>query len=794
MLPSMTRRQALTVLGVGAAIGLAAPGGPAAVAAEPLPAAETPFAALRARRLAVLVGTYDTADPDLRSILDGQAAEARGLWASMDRTPARATLWADRASTADPSHTRVSYDRLRIMASAFASPGTDLHRNPELGADLVAAMDWLYEYRYNPGAPKVGNWWEWEIGTPLRLNDCCVLLRDELGAERVARYTGAVTHFAAGKMPIYTGANLVWTALVAAMSGANAEDPALLEMVRTGVGSLFPYVDHGDGFYRDGSFVQHEFFAYTGGYGSSLLLYLSDLLHLVAGSQWDITDPARGNVANWVFDSYDPVLFRGAMMDMVRGREASRYYTTDRVAGHTTLGAILNIAGSITGETRDRMFELVKGHLSADTYRSFFLFDTKATERTRVGTAALAKSVLVDPAVAARDDLVGHRVFAGMDRAVHLRSDFALGIAMVSARSRNYESINKENMRAWYTADGMTYLYNHDLAHYSEQYWSTVDPYRLPGTTVDTRARDTVSIQDYWKAYQPTSRWAGGSQLDGFGAVGMELDAEGSTLTARKSWFCVDDEVICLGAGISSSDGRTIETILENRKLSDAAAALVVDGESQPRALGWSADIPDVSWAHLDGVGGYVLLEPGTVRAKRETRTGAWFDFNQQVNNDRTPYSRDYVTLWLDHGASPTDGSYAYVLLPGASELATRAYAAIAPHLRVVANTPDVQAVRVLRRGLVAANFWASSGGTADRIAVDRPCSVVLTDIGRKLRVAVADPTQALTGAVTVTVDTRVRSMTAVDERVALTRTRPLMFTVDLTGAAGGSVVAEFAR
>ena len=34
----------------------------------------------------------------------------------------------------------------------------------------------------------------------------------------------------------------------------------------------------------------------------------------------------------------------------------------------------------------------------------------------------------------------------------------------------------------------MTYLYNNDLGHYTD-YWPTVNPYRMPGTTEDTEAR-----------------------------------------------------------------------------------------------------------------------------------------------------------------------------------------------------------------------------------------------------------------------------------------------------------------
>ena len=84
-----------------------------------------------------------------------------------------------------------------------------------------------------------------------------------------------------------------------------------------------------------------------------------------------------------------------------------------------------------------------------------------------------------------------------MDRAVHTTPQFAVGLAMSSARIENYETINGENLKGWYIGDGMTYLYDNDLRQYSESFWATVNPYRMAGTTVDTRPRkaETLPLQ-----------------------------------------------------------------------------------------------------------------------------------------------------------------------------------------------------------------------------------------------------------------------------------------------------------
>ena len=52
----------------------------------------------------------------------------------------------------------------------------------------------------------------------------------------------------------------------------------------------------------------------------------------------------------------------------------------------------------------------------------------------------------------------------------------------------------------------------------------------------------------------------------------MQFKGVGVTLTGKKSWFMFDDEIVCLGAGITSTDSRAIETTVENRKINSAAA------------------------------------------------------------------------------------------------------------------------------------------------------------------------------------------------------------------------------
>src|SRR5262249_5842137 len=149
-------------------------------------------------------------------------------------------------------------------------------------------------------------------------------------------------------------------------------------------------------------------------------------------------------------------------------------------------------------------------------------------------------------------ELSMYHQYANMDRAVVHRPGWALGVAMSSSRVGLYESVNSENLRGWYTGVGTTYLYDGDLAYYSDGYWPTVDPYRLPGTTVDVQTRANGANNNHLSP----RNWVGGAELGSlFGATGMDYKDVSSDLVARKSWFMFDDEVVALGAGITSTSG-----------------------------------------------------------------------------------------------------------------------------------------------------------------------------------------------------------------------------------------------
>ncbi len=297
-------------------------------------AAADEFGALRAKWRDLLTGGdgYDPQEPQIARAITAVDARARGFWERMDKSPGRTALWRDLgAGTSETSYLTTTFQRLADMARAWATTGSTLAGNDTLLADTINGLDTFVGAEYNETKKIRGNWWDWEIGSPLALNNATVLLYDRLSAAQRDAYTRAIEaftpvpdQFARNAGPT-TGANRVWKAEAVAVRAAIVGDGAKLTRARDALSAVFPYVTSGDGFYADGSFIQHGKHPYTGGYGTSLLSEIAALLQLLGGSSWDVTDPQRQIIYDVVYSAFEPVMWRGAQMDMVRGREISRY-------------------------------------------------------------------------------------------------------------------------------------------------------------------------------------------------------------------------------------------------------------------------------------------------------------------------------------------------------------------------------------------------------------------------------------------------------------------------------------
>ncbi|MCC2593725.1 polysaccharide lyase 8 family protein [Tessaracoccus sp. OS52] len=644
---------------------------------------------------------------------------------------------------------RLSYSNLQTMATAWATPTSLWYGSDTLVATIRRALAHLHTHIYNDQTVWFGNWWSWLIGATKPLADILAILHPVLDQDEIDTYCAAMDHFLPNRDPQLqihpigdpatpgvqesNGANRVDICRAFIVRSIVQPDTALLQASVAALSPTWQYVTSGNGFFKDGSFVQHSTIGYTGTYGLVLLEGLSKLFALLANSTFDITDATRSNLTSTIEGSFAPFMFNGQMMDAVRGRAVSRFAERSIDNGNQLIEYTLRMAKAADPETATRWRGLCRQWIESNSAATVL--------EGNIARIALVTD-LMNSDVAPVADVTGPRFFPAMDRHVHRGSsgDWAMCVAMCSNRIAWSESSGAENFRGVKTSQGMTYLYTADNdTHFDDEFWSTSDLDAPPGTTVDlTPLPDDAEGQ--WGETTPANEWTGGVTADAYAMVGMHLIAPGGTgLVARKSWFTMDDRVVALGSDISTASDGAVRSVVEHRNLGTSARAMVVDGS----AVTAETVLADAQWAHVEGAGGYVFLggAPSLLASVAE-RQGTWrANNNNAAAGTATVQRRQYATLAYEHGvgASADGSSYAYMVLPGAG-VEEAEQASTSPRVSVLRNDGVAQGLRT-DVGVVAVNFWKP--GKVDAYTASVPLSLIARDVtNNSVRLNVSDPTQ----------------------------------------------------
>ena len=730
---------------------------------------------------------YDTQDSNIATLISNITSEAQGYWDTMQTANPRSFIWSDLASASSSANIYWSYSRLEVMARAYRTYGSGLEGNTTLRDDIINALDWLYTNRYNESSSQFGNWYHWEIGIPMELNDITVLLYDELTSTQVNNYMNAIFH----QTPSVdmTGFNRIAKASVVAVSGIISKNSTKIANARNGLSPVLNYVTSGDGFYEDGSFIQHGKHPYNGGYGVGGFLLTSNVMYLLSDSTWEVTDPNKDHIFEWAYNAYEPLIFNGSIMPSVIGRNIAAYTTNDHLAAHSAMTAILRLSQFAPATDADAFKAMVKHWLQTDTYSSYLENTAVSIELIQYSNDILNDSNIIPRALSI------YKQYLSMDRVVQKRPDYAFGVSMHSSRIYNYESLNIMNTRGWLSANGMTYLFNSDLSQYSDVYWPTVDQYRYAGIT----SLRNISIPPDKTSDQS---WVGGTNiLDLYGVTGMQLHPYGQNLYAKKSWFMFDDEIVALGADINSTDHVEVDTVVENRRINSSGDnVLTVDGTTKSTSLSWQETMTDVNWIHLEGnvpgsdIGYYYPGGTTDVVGKREARTNSWDDIDNRRDSatPTTDYTRNYLSLWIEHGVNPTDSTYSYVLLPGKTSPQVSSYAA-SPDVLILENSGEAQAVKETNLNIIGVNFWKDETKTVDIITSNKKAAVMTRETANDIEVSVADPTQLNTGHISIEINKAASSVIVSDSRVIVTQLNPtIKFSVNVNGASGKAFKVKF--
>ncbi|MBB6714488.1 polysaccharide lyase 8 family protein [Clostridium gasigenes] len=761
----------------------------------------------------------DKSDLQMIGIINTAVSHGDKYWKSLNRNLANDYLWADVASTTNSADVTTNYNRLYDMAVAYVMEGSRLKGNTDLLSDITYGLEWMKTNRYD-GKKYYNNWWDFEVGAPQKLNSILMLIKDKLTYEQIIEYTNIIdsyvkdpTMHTQGKYPSI-GANRADMCKVVIYSGLLSGNEQRIKLGVKELDILFKYVDdvidetgsRTDGYYKDGSWIEHGSIPYAGSYGAVLVGGVGEIAHVLAGTEWSIPQEKMNIMYEVILDSFEPLIYKGSIMNMVSGRSISRDNEKDYGHGFGFMRRVLAFyTETATVEYKNRFKSMIKEWISSNNVRDI------VGNSTNLQFTAQIKELMNDESIKARGELIGNYNFANMDRVVHRRPGYVFGLSMYSSRVSNYESLNGENLKGYHTADGMTYLYNGDIEQYAGDFWATVDSKRLPGTTVDTK--DIFKDLKPNTSYGPgetaisTQDWVGGATLGDYGVAGMYLDNKrinpakdlGMDLEAKKSYFMFDDEIVALGAGITSTKDNGVETIVENRVINKNLDKIYINGQNVTDNINEETKIEDAKWIYLEGNVenssiGYYFPKGSSINVKKDTRTGAWKDIN--TTKTSTLKTDTYFTMWNNHGINPKNDTYEYVILPNMSKDEVKAYSSKSD-IKVIINNENVQAVKENNKNIVAANFWNNEETVVKRLGlkVNGKASVIMKEIDGVIDISISDPTMKNTGSITVELEEELKEVISKDENVKIENINgKTLITVNVNDSTGQSFKAKFVK
>ncbi|API80121.1 polysaccharide lyase 8 family protein [Staphylococcus argenteus] len=630
---------------------------------------------------------YDESNQDMKNKFEATEKEATNLLSSMKTDNNRTYLW-DSAKDIDNKSADMTktYRNIEKIAEAMKNPKTTLNTDQNKNKVKVA-MKWLHENAYGKDPDKkvkelsenftktTGkntnlNWWDYEIGTPRALTNTLILLKEDFTDKEKKKYTAPIKTFAPNSDKILSsvgqpeqakGGNLVDISKVKLLESIIEEDKDMMKKSIDSFNTVFTYVQSNatgkerNGFYKDGSYIDHQDVPYTGAYGVVLLEGISQMMPMIKETPFNDKTQNNTTLKSWIDEGFMPLIYKGEMMDLSRGRAISRENETSHSASATVMKSLLRLSDAMDESTKAKYKQIVKTSVESDSSYKQTDYLNSYSDIDKM------KSLMTDSTISTNDLTQQLKIYNDMDRVTYRNKelDFAFGLSMTSKNVARYESINGENLKGWHTGAGMSYLYNSDVKHYRDNFWATADMKRLSGTT-------TLDNEEPKENKNSDKTFVGGTKFDDqHASIGMDFENQDKTLTAKKSYFILNDKIVFLGTGIKSTDSsKNPMTTIENRK---ANGYTMYNDDRQ--TITSNINDQETNSVFLESTDnkkniGYHFLNKPKITVKKVSQTGKWSEINKSQKSDDK--KDEYYEVTQKH--SNTDDKYGYVLYPGLSK------------------------------------------------------------------------------------------------------------------------------
>ena len=198
-------------------------------------------------------------------------------------------------SLSESSHMTTIYSNIRTIAIGYACEGSEIYKNSEILNNILYLLDWTHNNYFSKRESITftgfNNWWDWQIGSPQRLLEILTIIRDSLTQEQINKYIEPIERYV--PFPSLTMCGRFNTAYSCIFSGAFKKDYIKIATAIESFRECFELVEINDGFYEDGSFTQHGYYPYQGGYGAEMLTAMSRISYSLENTIFNLDEEIK---------------------------------------------------------------------------------------------------------------------------------------------------------------------------------------------------------------------------------------------------------------------------------------------------------------------------------------------------------------------------------------------------------------------------------------------------------------------------------------------------------------------
>ncbi len=605
--------------------------------------------------------------------------------------------------------------RIGNLVKTYTNSKSIFFEDPVVHKQIISSINfWL---GFNP-EPSSENWWWTSISVPKEVGQLLIAMRyskeglpEDLEKGMLKWMNKTVSIY---KTPGSDGSNLTDIAQHMIMQAVLIDDSALLEEA-IGEVSKSIKISTGEGIQRDMSFHAHGPELYIHGYGHEYLLGIYNVAVYTKGTKFAFSPEQIGLISDFMRNGYLNVI-RGRYVDYaVLGRSIARKNGT-------------RASSSLVKKIRD---------IDLNEHR----------EEYNLAIARIdGKS---GPEVGVK---ASNTNYWRSDYMVHQRPEFMVSVNSSSSRTIRTESGNGANLKGhWLTEGAMTVSVKGDEYYNLFPNWKW---YKIPGTT--TPENKNLNKRTNWYAKPGNASFVGGVS-DGLNGIAVYKMNDYKT-RASKSWFFMDDIIVCLGTGIFADRAENVGTTINQVKLRGEVWASR-DNQFSKVDSDLTQYSDGVQWVYHDGVGYYFPKNQKVILSK-QNQGGSWYEINTSSSKNST--ASEVFLLSIDHGKNPKYQSYEYMLTPGVENY-QEAQSKGVDRIKILSNKTFAQVVKDERSDLLGMVFYEKSGfeWENNRISVSHPCLIQLQKRENgSWDIYLSDPTQVLKEDISVSLNLEGQSKT----------------------------------